>query len=111
MYSWTTEAAASVNSAASSVPDATHNKYGCRYCNVQVNCDNAFTVKVWGASADFAATTAATLLYTSSGNTATGASDYKNFIAPIPGFDYISAVVTNDGVDASTVTVKKRFFN
>lgn len=107
---WSTEAAASVNAAASSVPDAQKNTYGCAYDNVWVSTDNAYTLNVYGHTADFSATTSAVLLYTSSGNAATTGGG-KAFVVPVAGWDWVSAVVTNDGADASTITVKHRFYN
>lgn len=106
---WSTEASASVNASATSVSDAQKNKYGCAWDNVWVSTDNAYTLKVWGHTADFSALTSAVLLYTSSGNSAT-TNGGTNFIVPVAGWDYVSASVTNDGGDASTITIKHRFF-
>jgi hypothetical protein len=72
-----------------------------------VSCDNAYTVAFYAADADFSAISDAGVLCeeTRSGVAATSG-DGNAYIIDTGHKAYVACVVTNDGGDAATVTVK-----
>ncbi len=108
-----TEASAAVNAAEATVCAAVPTG-GKRYDRITITCDNLYTFKVYGGDEDFSDIANGYLLFDSTRTGLAGQSGIAGD-APSPidvsGFAFVSCVVTNGGGDASTITVKHRFFD